>query len=182
MPTLRTRRKLLVPAWAALRFAHPTSTKKREAERRQTRVRSFRTLRARQRARRSTLHLSAFHRGILLGKPVSIPVQLQARLPGTRTCCRIENAGSRSSRNILRHAERSASRQVSVTHPALSQSRGTLGRSVSCRRHDAQSRPGVMCEITRGYRPRSRPRHAAAAGPFTSEIDRVCNGISDYCQ
>ena len=30
----------------------------------------------RHRARRSTLHLSAFHRGILLGPPVSSPVQL----------------------------------------------------------------------------------------------------------
>jgi hypothetical protein len=100
--------------------------------------------------------LSAFHRGSR--RPVvTVPAQLQARLPGTRTL---------------------GIRQAGITRPFLSQSRGSTphsGRSTGAR--DARSRPGAggkpaRRHRTRSYRPACRPRGVLLEREFASCLEQ----------
>jgi hypothetical protein len=73
----------------------------------------------------------------------------------------------------LRPASGHASWDAAATISSLDGRYPPLPVPVQCAPHgrpglpaaDAQSRPGAMCEIARGHRPRSHPRHAAAGGP-----------------
>ncbi len=106
--------------------------------------------------REGAARLSAFHRGSR--RPVvTVPAQLQARLPGTRTL---------------------GIRRAGVTRPFLSQSRGSTphcGRSTAAR--DARSRPGAAGKAarrhrTRPYRAACRPRGVLVERVFAHRINQ----------
>ena len=105
--------------------------------------------------------LSAFHRGSSW-RCRNISVQLQARLPGTRPPVQRQSLGGR--------------------YPPLPVPVQWHPRPATYyRRHDAQSRPGEVCETARGHRTRSVIRIASGLRPALSEI-RKSNYNGDQCQ